>query len=85
MVKALQSMMVLIRHLMKSKIYLIIFLLIVVLLSRFIGENLIDSKLTGIERRIQIRWIWIGILYGGLMVYVIGVVIYKVWKKDADQ
>ena len=70
---------------MKSKIYLIIFLLIVVLLSRFIGENLIDSKLTGIERRIQIRWIWIGILYGGLMVYVIGVVIYKVWKKDADQ
>ena len=85
MVKALQSMMVLIRHLMKSKIYLIIFLLIVVLLSRFIGENLIDSKLTGIERRIQIRWIWIGILYGGLMVYVIGVVIYKAWKKDADQ
>ena len=70
---------------MKSKIYLIIFLLIVVLLSRFIGENLIDSNLTEIERRIQIRWIWIGILYGGLMVYVIGVVIYKAWKKDADQ
>ena len=37
------------------------------------------------EIRYFSKWIGIGVLYGGLMVYVIGVVIYKAWKKDADQ
>ena len=54
-------------------------------ITYLIRQFFVDSNLTGIERRIQMRWIGIGVLYGGLMVYVIGGLIYKKWKKDADK
>ena len=67
---------------LKNKLF---FTIVFCLFFYFVDKNFLPEGLTNIQSRQYLGWIGIGILYGGLMVYVIGVVIYKVWKKDADQ
>lgn len=68
-----------------NKLYTLLFWVFGLGITYLIRHFFVDSNLTGIERRIQMGWIGIGILYGGLMVYVIGRFIYKKWNQDADK
>ena len=64
------------------KIVLIVF---IYFLAHFIDENFVPKDLTNIQSRLYLRWIGIGILYGGLVMYIIGVLLYKMWKKNVEK
>jgi hypothetical protein len=55
------------------------------ILIYFIDENFVPKDLTNIQSRLYLRWIGIGILYGGLVMYIIGVLLYKMWKKHVEK
>jgi hypothetical protein len=55
------------------------------ILIYFIDENFVPKDLTNIQSRLYLGWICIGILYGGLVMYIIGVLLYKMWKKHVEK
>ena len=67
----------------KNKFYeLLIFVLEFIFF--ILVKNFVPDGLSNIQSRQYLGWIGIG-NYGGLMVYVIGVLIYKKWKNNTKK
>lgn len=65
---------------MKNKFYDLLIFIIGVFFFYYLSRNVLPENLSNIQKRQFIRWGVIGLLFGSLIVYVIGGFIYKKWK-----